>query len=285
MAGEGNAPDDLALNEDAFFVNDPPVMYCGIDGGMPPPQPGGTPQCPDDKNLEGCPCPSVGTTASCWPGLRANRHLGICMDGTTTCAQKGEFDPTWGPCMGAVLPAPGATEGANACKCFSHGLWAIDNSVPCLGTSTAYSSGDPSGTNPTCTSPPAPGSSWSTDTVTADCAGTFTLCYTLKAGNATTPSPSDCMLAQSCTSGEYTQAGMAQPFPSLPSWTSSNASCIQQFTNSGGYGEMSVHGTSLTCDMLPDHVFQRVSYCKPSCMPGSTDPSCANCGNGGSGGF
>lgn len=281
----GVLPDDLSFDHDAFFINDPPPMYCGVDGGVVPSPPGGTLQCPDDKNIEGCPCPVEGMTAPCWPGLRANRNLGICKDGTTTCTRIGEIGLGWGACMGAVLPQQGATSGAEACKCFSHGQWAIANTVPCLGMTTAFSSSDPTGMSPACPGAPAAGSPWSNDTLTVDCAGTYTLCYTIKAGDATKPSPSDCVLEKSCTMGYYGQVGMAQTFPQLPSWTSSDATCIQSFTNNGGYGEMSVHGTSLLCDMIPDHVFQRVTYCKLSCMPGSTDPACAMCGNGGSGGF
>src|SRR5678816_3170088 len=37
-----------------FYEDDPPPMGC--DGGGQPPVPGGTPECPDDKNLPGCPC-------------------------------------------------------------------------------------------------------------------------------------------------------------------------------------------------------------------------------------
>ena len=56
-------------NPDAFFADDPPPMVCLPDGTMgPPPEiPGGTPECPDDKNREGCPCTNLGQQAACWP--------------------------------------------------------------------------------------------------------------------------------------------------------------------------------------------------------------------------
>ena len=282
--------DDLAVDRDAFYVQDPPVMYCGLDGGMynPPPPPGGTLECPDDKNLEGCPCPSPGATASCWPGKRANRHLGICMDGTTTCQQATEIGSTWGPCMGAVLPDPNATEGASACKCFSHGFWNVTNLVPCssgpsitppVDITSMYSStlsGGDAGTI-SCNNMPAAGSSWSDDTVTADCSGHFTLCYTIKAGDGKNPQPTDCVIARSCATGDYTQVNVAQPWPPLPSWISTaSTSCFNAFNTTGGYGEMSVSGETVTCDMITEHVFQRVTYC----APGAT-----NCSSGGGGQF
>src|ERR1700728_1130600 len=41
------APTDAGYGSDAFFAMDPPLMYCGVDGGAPP-TPGGTPTCPSD---------------------------------------------------------------------------------------------------------------------------------------------------------------------------------------------------------------------------------------------
>src|SRR5262249_36316580 len=123
---------DSLIDPDAFWANDPPPMWCGPDGGNKPPTPGGTVECPDDKNREGCPCTTEGQMAACWPGLRANRGIGICKDGTTTCITKGETQKVWGPCMGYVLPQPGATKGKEACKCFSAGQWAIANLSPCF---------------------------------------------------------------------------------------------------------------------------------------------------------
>jgi hypothetical protein len=284
--GGGEHFDDLAVNQDAFFINDPPPMYCGLDGGSftQPSPPGGTLDCPDDKNLPGCPCPTVGMTAACWPGLRANRGLGICKDGMTTCTQLSETVAGWGPCQGAVLPIPNATDGAGACRCFSHGLWNIENVSPCLvgnGTTTTMAwstSPAPSPQPPGCSgTPPAAGTIWSTDQVTADCEGTFTLCFTIKAFTKLTPSPTpqagDCVISQTCVKSDYTQVNMPQNWPSLPSWVApgSASSCVMQFATTGGYAEMSVKGETVTCDMIPDHVFQTVTYCaqgQANCSPG-----------------
>jgi hypothetical protein len=87
-------PPDLRFDPDAFWADDPPIMSCVSDGGMlpPPPIPGGTPECPDDKNRQGCPCTTVGEQRACWPGLRQNRNLGICRDGVTTCMRVGELN-------------------------------------------------------------------------------------------------------------------------------------------------------------------------------------------------
>src|SRR5436305_1120338 len=95
--GAGGHDGGPLIDSDAFWANDPPPQFCYLDGGaFPPPKvPGGTPDCPDDKNREGCPCPKLGETAPCWPGLRINRNLGICKDGTTTCQQLGELGQGW----------------------------------------------------------------------------------------------------------------------------------------------------------------------------------------------
>ena len=74
-----------APNWDAFFAEDPPPEYCGPGDADAAVLPGGTPECPDDKNREGCPCSLHGATAPCWPGLRVDRNRGICQDGVTTC--------------------------------------------------------------------------------------------------------------------------------------------------------------------------------------------------------
>jgi hypothetical protein len=302
--GEGGAIPDAGFSADAFWSQDPPPMYCGpAGGGTPPTPPGGTPDCPDDKNREGCPCPTTGQTAACWPGLRINRGLGICKDGMTTCVQQGESNKAWGPCMGYVLPQPGVTSGKEACKCFSSGQWAIDNVVPCIadyGGGQVYATSsyiDASGTvqcpaNAPMTPPPAPqpGTTWSTNSLTVDCAGHFKLCYTIKAGNVSSPQPGDCVVTQACTEADYVTANQLQKFPDLPAWTSTDTACGAAFENTGGYGEMSVIGQSVRCDKVDDgsgnpFVFQRDGYCPLACDTNPSGPGCMGCTNGGSGMF
>jgi len=301
--------DDLAFDKDAFFIQDPPPRYCALDGGAPftpPPLPGGTLDCPDDKNREGCPCPEEGKSAPCWPGARANRNLGICMDGTTTCKRYGEITLAWGECVGYVLPDPGATGGAEACQCFSHGQWDIVNTVPCTLTYLdqnmvpqsyeAYSSYVPqSGGTPQCGDQsgnpviPKPTDIWSADTVTADCAGRFTLCYQIKAGNVMNRLASDCVVGKSCTTGDYLTVGMEQAFPPLPAWRNTNSSCVEKWDKMGGYWEMTVVGTSITCDAITEHVFNFGGFCPSDCLNtpdmGTPNPACANCTTMGSGRF
>lgn len=293
-------------NPDAYFFDDPPPATCYPDGGMGPwpDPPGGTPDCPDDRNREGCRCDEVGATAACWPGPRANRDRGICRDGTTTCTAYDEFGGRWGPCVGAVLPMPGATLGPQACECFSAGRWQIDNLSPCFvdyGASGVYavstyvgSDGNarcpdlPAGATP----PPQPqaGTVWSADRLTVDCAGSFRLCYRLKAGDADAPTPSDCLVAETCVDVWYPEADVTQELPPLPAWTSTNAACAQAFRDSGGYGEMSVVGLSIECDEIDDgsggeYVFNRVNYCPTICNTMPSLPECMNCMMGGSGSF
>lgn len=280
---------------DQLWANDPPPPWCGPAGAPAPQPPGGTPDCPDDKNREGCPCSTVGQTAACWPGLRANRSLGICKDGTTTCVSKGELDKVWGPCTGYVLPDKTATKGAAACKCFSKGQWKIDNLVPCyannngtyFATSTACN-----GSVPPMTQPTAP---WSPDTVTVDCAGHFKLCYSIKVGDAKNPTPQDCTISTVCTEADYVEANKPQKFPDLGGWVSSPSAstCVQKVMDTANpaptYGEMTVVGKSVRCDDISDNgqplVFNRIPYCLLGCQPGSTDPKCAGCQPTGSGTF
>src|SRR5262245_19509351 len=62
--GNNNQIDGQVLLE-----KDPFPKWCGPPAGKTePPPPGGTEDCPDDKNVVGCPCPQVGATAPCWPG-------------------------------------------------------------------------------------------------------------------------------------------------------------------------------------------------------------------------
>jgi hypothetical protein len=309
--GSSSSSGGLANLEDSGFSlaaladADPPNQWCGPAGEAPDAGTlGGSPDCPTDKNLEGCPCGNDYTaTAACWPGLRKNRDVGICKDGVTKCMPSGEgaLGGAWGPCTGAVLPAPGATTGPNACGCFSQGQWHIDNLVPYF---FMYSDGKtysqsttqdpdsgatvfpviPDGGVGLPEPPPAPGGPWSTDQLTVDCAGNFALTYTLKAGDYNNPKPTDCVLASvSLPSTYYPTADVAMPFPILPAWTAdaSHTACANQFHTMGGYGEMSVLGESVLCQQIDNgsggsFVFHRIQYC----APGAT-----NCGQDGSGTF
>ena len=291
--GAGGTLDDLEAgaqdySSEDFFQDDPPPMTCD-GGGQPPDPPGGTPECPDDKNLENCPCPEQGKVAACWPGLRKNRNHGICHDGTTTCILNGESDLKWGPCVGAQLPT-GAT-GKAACGCFSGGHWNIDNLSPCFftvnGVTTAVST-HLVGATPACPdnvdAPPA--EPWSTNQLKTDCTGYFKLCYSIKAGDPKNPQPADCEITKVCTEAHYAPANTVVPFPDLPSWLSTPAqdACVQQFINTGGYGEMSVVGESDECEKV-EKVFQHVTYCPLSCNDPNPPPECANCMPGGGGNF
>ncbi|MBJ73361.1 MAG: hypothetical protein CMN31_18875 [Sandaracinus sp.] len=306
-----SGPADVGPNPDAFFAEDPPPMLCLEDGSMvsDPTPPGGTPECPDDKNREGCRCAPVGETAPCWPGLRVNRNRGQCMDGVTTCEPFDEFTGRWGPCEGAVLPDPEARLGPASCRCFSAGRWEIDNLSPCFvsdgtGTVTGAVSTFLSGGAPSCPSissgppfPPMPGTTWSTNRLTVDCEGRFELCYTLKAGDAESPSDADCVVARVCTETWYEERDATQELPELPAWntmTAAEHACARQFSESGGYGEMSVRGLSVECDPIDDgeggeYVFNRVNYCPSACneppVPPELEEECSRCMAGGSGSF
>ncbi len=138
-----------------------------------------------------------------------------------------------------------------------------------------------------------PSQPWSPNTLTVDCAGHFKLCYTLKAGKADNPQPTDCELISVCTEADYPTENVEQAFPDLPSWLAvspAQKQCSMQFASSGGYGEMSVVGLSVECDEIDDgsggpKVFNRVQYCPLSCATNPNGPGCENCQAGGSGSF
>lgn len=308
--GYGNFGNDSSINIDTglvdysaeqFFLDDPPPLSC--DGGGNPVKPGGTPECPDDKNLQGCPCTQVGATAPCWPGLRKHRNHGACKDGTTTCELEGEVALKWGECKGykGLNPStfmPLGTTGKAACTCFSGGFWQIDNLSPCFFTQGTTVTGSVSTIMPgNCPAaadflngiPPA--EPWSTNAVTSDCTGFFKLCYTLKALSTPNgqPGAGDCTMKQVCTEAYYSVVNVEQPFPDLPGWITQNAgetACAQAFVTNGGYAEMSVKGQSDECDKV-EKVFQTVTYCPLKCADpaNATDPECVNCQNGGGGPF
>jgi hypothetical protein len=281
------------VSQDAFYQNDPPPMTCNTDAGATPPVITGTVECPSDKNLPGCPCDTAGQTAACWTGLRKDRGHGVCHDGMTTCQPTGEAQQlAWGDCIGEQLPT--GTTGKAACECFSGGHWQIDNLSPCfisdgtttIAIATQVVNGAPACPDTTGSGFPPPPPVWSKDTLTVDCTGYFKLCYTIKAGDPKNPQPTDCTVVQVCTQDYYKVANMVQPMPDLLGWVSdaSASACVQQFMNTGGYGEMSVDGQSDLCEKV-QKVFQRVTYCPLSCNDPNPPAECSNCMAGGGGNF
>jgi len=303
--GEGIDPGDVAflvdvgekpeISADAFWADDPPPKMCGGDSGVTPVVPGGTPECPDDKNREGCPCFKEGEKVACWPGYRRNRNRGICHDGTTTCTRKGETTLAWGACEGYQLPT--GTTGREACTCFSGGVWKIANLSPCffsdstgiIGAVSTIPTYDSTG-NLTAVNCPStftkPTANWSKTTLTVDCEGHFKLCFTIKAGDAKAPSSTDCVVTKQCVEGDYTTINKPQPFGELPAWINTDPTCSKKFDAIGGYGEMSVDGMSKECDAV-NKIFNRVPYCPSKCNDPANKalPECVSCSSGGGGSF
>lgn len=284
-----------------LYKNDPPPPWCGPDSGVPLPPIGGTEECPDDKNKPGCGCANAGEEAPCWTGLRKHRNLGICKDGTAKCMPKNETANVWGACDGQILPVPGG-KGADACGCFSAGEWKIKNTSPCLrneaGNYYAYSTvlkddqatycganGDP--VAPAGTAPPG---IWSTSTLKVDCAGTFRLCFRIRAGDFDNPTADDCILGEVCTDADYKEANVEQDLPDLATWAGKDNACAKKWeletpeNVSPGYGEMIVKGQTVRCDAIDDGaggdlVFHRVQYCARSCRnpDNAKNPECVAC--------
>ncbi len=250
---------------------------CGPDGGIDagirrPPAPG---ECRDGEAVPGCPCSMVGEERACLTGR------------TIRCEPNGEFGGIWGPCLG---------------DCFSSGLWEIDNLSPCFITfsggqiwavSTVLRGGAAQCPTPPMRPPPtAPAEDWSTNRLTVDCEGQFRLCYTLKAGDVEAPRDDDCVVARVCTEAWYGTRNETQEFPPLPSWAGDDPACARRFVEEGGYGEMSVLGRTVDCEVIDDdrggeYVFSRVPYCPSCCNDGScpSNPVCDSCSMGGSGRF
>jgi hypothetical protein len=200
---------------------------------------------------------------------------------------------TWGACLGFITPDPTASSPFSACKCFSAGIWHIDNLSPCFwgdpfgaqGAASTIGDGAAADCDKAAKPPALPSMPWSKNTLKVDCGGHFQLCYELKAGNIKNPQPSDCSLAKVCVEGDYATPGTEQPMPDLPAWSSADSACAQQFANENGYGEMSVVGMSVECDEVIQHVFHRVGYCSLKCKQTPNAAECMDCGNGQSGGF
>jgi hypothetical protein len=280
---DGGFPDPSLVDPSAsLYKDDPPPQWCGPESGAKaPPTITGTAECPSDKNLPGCACDTIGATAPCWEGLRKDRNLGICKDGTTTCIRRSETLNVWDSCKGQVLPVPGG-KGAEACNCFTAGEWKIKNTSPCLWTNddvnyTAFSTQGDTGAG--CTSSTPPGGPWSSSTLKVDCEGTFRLCFKIRAGDYNNPKSDDCVLGEACVNATYLNKGEIQKLAEdLPAWVTTNPTCARKWEKetpsnvSPGYGEMIVKGKSFYCDDIDDgsgnpFVFNRVQYCPRICRP------------------
>ncbi len=276
IAGGMDSSIPVGTSDGSVPGRDAGKAVCGPDTDFDAGQARGREDC-DSGPAPGCVCETAGETAPCLLGRQM------------TCTSRGEFGNAWGPCLGS---------------CFSSGSWVLDNTSPCFitygGSSDTYAvSTIPDGMGgaacPDVGSmppPPAPGEDWSPNRLTVDCEGRFELCYVIKAGDAQAPSPSDCVLTSVCTEAWYMERNVTQEFPPLPSWSSSDPACARRFQDTGGYGEMTVFGTTLDCEVIDDDlgsplVFNRVSYCPSCCNDDScTDGfDCSACRTGGSGSF
>ena len=312
FSDSGFDPDADPQNNDDLYANDPPPAWCGPGTDDPNPPIEGTAECPSDKNKPGCACTQLGEKQPCWTGLRKHRNLGICKDGVAECVRKNETTNVWGPCEGQVLPERDA-KGKEACACFSFGEWKIDNTSPCnwsldgtnyFAYSTVYDKG--SQTTSFCSqdshaSGPGqvPSGIWSTNTLKVDCAGTFKLCYRIRAGTYETPNASDCILGEVCIDAVYEKENEVQQLPDLPAWAGTDQACSKKWESetpanvSPGYGEMVVKGQTVRCDEVgnaggqTEYVFHRVKYCPRICRDeaNKNDPACVDCQLKGQGSF
>ncbi|HEV3191972.1 MAG TPA: hypothetical protein VGY54_15780 [Polyangiaceae bacterium] len=193
-----------------------------------------------------------------------------------------------GGANGLGAPPDGASD-SMACPCALHGRWKLDNLSPCFFNADGGSDGAVQGAVSSATSGNmvtcpmdlgmAPSVPWSTDTFTTDCAGHFTLCYALKAGDGKNPQPSDCVFAHVCAESDYATASQPQMWPALPGWitaTEAEAACARAFSTGGGYGEMTLTGTPAGCAPV-SKTLGRFTYCPLMCNATPNAPECAGC--------
>jgi hypothetical protein len=94
--GSGNGDGNGAGEGDGGMSGDL-ATSAGGDGG-------GVKDC-TGSDLTGCGCPMAGQTRACYTGPAGTDGVGLCHDGTQTCAASGEF-AAWGPCTGDATPQP-----------------------------------------------------------------------------------------------------------------------------------------------------------------------------------
>jgi len=195
-------------------------------------------------------------------------------------------------------PMPKPPGGTPECPCdFSGGRWLLENPSPCTifnerGEIVGMVSTKLDASCPVIVAgaPVAHEGPWSLNSLQVDCAGQFELCYALKAGNADDPKPEDCLVARVCTQVWYPEADVKMTLPALDGWTATDLTCAQRFNDSGGYGEMTVLGESVECDVIDDgggqpYAFSRSPYCAPDCRDNPDREDCKRCSQGGAGGF
>jgi hypothetical protein len=129
--------------------------------------------------------------------------------------------------------------------------------------------------------PPVPVTAWSEATLNVGCAGQFTLCFQIKAGDVAHPGADDCVVTRQCVDVWYDTPGSDMALPALTPWTSTDVACSKRFIDSGGYGETTVLGRTVECEGIDDGsgqpiVFFRTKYCPVGAV---------GCQTGGSGDF
>src|SRR5262249_43785475 len=80
IGGDGTVGGD----DGGSFTHDDGGGFVG-DGGGGPPGDSGVACNPTSEDLQGCNCPSAGTTRACYTGDPKTRNVGTCKDGTQTC--------------------------------------------------------------------------------------------------------------------------------------------------------------------------------------------------------
>jgi hypothetical protein len=205
--------------------------------------------------------------------------------------------------------------GPMECECALD--WQIDNLALCVVRQTGFTPAsvysshlddtgmpkcDPARTNPQ----PVPLDAWSKQRIKSACAGSGTLCVSLKQGSIDEQGTlsSTCTLIESCAEVDYATPGQALELPPLAAWSAANADCANSYDNSSGFFEFRLSSDAFSCgaenpnllsyrpscppgcDLEPEPHSDRCKVCDlcPSdCTPDSDELRCIACGGSGNG--
>jgi hypothetical protein len=170
----------------------------------------------------------------------------------------------------------------------------LDNLALCVSPSTTFApshvystSLDATSNKPVCEPwrdpQPAPANPWTKLRISSACAGTGTLCVTVRAGSVNNLSPEDCTLATRCADIAYTTPGQNLELAPYAGWTAESSACAERQQQLGAYLEFSVKSDTLGCAAGSDAgagQISRIAVCPSRCQDDPKGAGCDVCGSG-----